>query len=300
MAVNFCQLGKLYFTSTVLDYNATQSTLMPAPTATSTERGVYLVEHALINRPGLLQATGRKLKTRTLNITLRQNFCNVRDAIDYFSLMMYSYIPQPLIWGNGVIDGLYMIENISETDNEFFEDGALIACDLVINLKEYVDASPLKRVQQENRDKAVAVGDKKSNVMRGRSNKPTCLQDVSRYMQQIKMHVSRVNTEANKYNVLKKQDNIMKQSLNVIKLNVQNIRAINLTQGSCLYKSTLIDIDGDNLYRRCDQFIAILNANQSAEQAAIEVKNATIALNTAAGYFDKTMAPYINKTISRG
>ena len=97
-----------------------------------------------------------------------------------------------LSWGNGKIEGTYVITELSETIEDQDKQGNIFS--IVVNcvLREFSTANRLQQQQDENRKKAAAVGDKKS-VAKKRVNPATCAQIVTEIMSAIESNALKIN-----------------------------------------------------------------------------------------------------------
>jgi len=149
----------------------------------------YYAEHSLIGRKALLQPTGQALKTGTIKVALRQDFTDVAGAIALLYGMMQTFTPGNLIWGNGDVEGMFVITNIAKTNTQQLPDGALVACELNITIKEFVGD-----LTQARKD-APAVN--KPENKKAVNNKPSCNSKVAAYWRKINAAYNDIKRLAN-------------------------------------------------------------------------------------------------------
>jgi phage protein U len=149
-------------------------------------------EHALIDGKPRLQRTGSSLNEISLSLYFHFSFCvpkqelnTLKDARDNGEIL-------PLLWGNGDLEGDFVIANIEATREETGPDGTLLGCSVQLSLKEYVVKDRLQQAQNDNRNKAKAVGDKKP-VAKKKTNPGTCPQTISGIVNRVYNHFSQIN-----------------------------------------------------------------------------------------------------------
>lgn len=125
-----------------------------------------LAEHALINSKPRLQHTGETLEELSLSFLLRAEFCHPEQEIA--DLEEWKSIGEvlPLLIGTGEYKGDYLLQGMSRTINQTFDDGTIIEADISLTLVEYVVADPLQQQTDTDRNNALAVGDVEQTTRR--------------------------------------------------------------------------------------------------------------------------------------
>lgn len=167
----------------------------------SDEEEAVLVEHALINRKPQLQGSGISLRTLSLSLYLHQSFANVQQDVTDLRTFMRAYEILPLLWGNGQLEGKFVIASISRQINEQDGLGNIYACTLTLSLKEVAEESSqkLEVKQQEAKKNATAVGNKKPAVKSNRVNQTSCNQQIANTVRAIKSNAMNVDVVARSY-----------------------------------------------------------------------------------------------------
>lgn len=83
----------------------------------------------------LHQFTGEKERTRTLNITLHNRFCNIADSKRELERIAESGIPEPLVIGTKV-HGNYGIKSIAESQLVTTTGGVIISATYAVTIVE--------------------------------------------------------------------------------------------------------------------------------------------------------------------
>lgn len=103
----------------------------------SRNRATDFAEIPLILGKPALQRTGEKLTSITLGIQLHTDFTDVENSIkEFFDAMAEGEI-LPLVLGNGLFLGNFVILSLNETVKKTAVDGSIIVASLDIQLKEY-------------------------------------------------------------------------------------------------------------------------------------------------------------------
>ncbi len=106
--------------------------------ALSGQEGVDYAEHGLIEGKPRLQWIGDKLDVLTLTVTLRIDFCDPAAELDRLRQVMKSRQAQPLVFGNGVFRGRFVVTDLRTRTERTTATGALLAIDADITLREHV------------------------------------------------------------------------------------------------------------------------------------------------------------------
>ena len=260
----------------------------------------YYAEHSLIGRKALLQPTGQALKTGTIKIALRQDFTDVAGSITLLYGMMQTFTAGNLIWGNGDVEGMFVLTNISKTNTQQLPDGALVACELTITLKEFVGD-----LTQARKD-APAVN--KPENKKAITNKPTCNSKIAVYWRIINAAYNDIQRLSNDsaydglYVKCKGQDAMTMMDIDLDKID-KNARLIfNETQtpGSCAYGDQNIIYAVNELLMKIQPFKDFIhNRFQSETDPLPEIKILANNLGDYIAQLKAALTNYINGSITR-
>jgi phage protein U len=109
----------------------------------SRSRATDFAEIPLILGKPALQRTGEKLTSITLGIQLHTDFADVENSIKEFYDLMAEGEILPLVLGNGLFLGNFVILSLNETVKKTAIDGSIIVANVDIQLKEYTTGDQL-------------------------------------------------------------------------------------------------------------------------------------------------------------
>ena len=113
----------------------------------STSKVTY-AEHAVIEGKPRLQYIGEALDEIIIKISLHTDFCNPEEELKKIKKAMKKYEPLDFIFANGAYHGKYVIEEITSTVIQTFEDGKIHAIEATLKLKEWVQDKALTYKKQ--------------------------------------------------------------------------------------------------------------------------------------------------------
>lgn len=163
------------------------------------EKEAILVEHARINNEPKLQRSGSGSRKVSLSIYLHQEFCVVEDEKNKLNEYRDSSEIVALLWGNGKVEGEFVIQSISRTLNDQDGLGNILGCTISLSLIEVKIEDRLEKQQQKAKLDAFAVGDKKPAVTSKRINPATIDKNVALNVQAINTNGKAVDDKARKY-----------------------------------------------------------------------------------------------------
>lgn len=165
-----------------------------SPSSQSDELEISWAEFETINQPTKLQPTGRGLVEMELEMFLHQSFCNVADQVKTLTDAAVNYDVMPLLWGNGKLEGDFIISNISKKTEQKDELGNLIGVTVTVTLKEYI-ADKLETQQANAKNNAFATGNKKgvTDKKNNTQNISPCNKKISKAASSIKSYATRIN-----------------------------------------------------------------------------------------------------------
>lgn len=159
----------------------------------SKQGGVTYAEHKPLDGKPRLQPTGNSLDELSITMRLHNTFCKPAEELKILKRYRDTFEVLPLVWGNGKVEGQFVITDISESIEDADPVGNIFSYRVSCNLKEYY--TPDKKLDEQLQDKknAAAVGDKKP-VAKKKSNKPTCAKTVSGIVTKIENHARMVSS----------------------------------------------------------------------------------------------------------
>ena len=107
----------------------------------SIQRSAKYTEHSIAGRKGLLEFTGFGASTASLKIRLDAGLgINPKNELETLWKMFYAHEAVPFILNGEIIgDNLWVIENIDESYDIIDNTGVIIALDVSLRLKEYIE-----------------------------------------------------------------------------------------------------------------------------------------------------------------
>lgn len=96
-------------------------------------------EQKRIGTTPALQYTGKQAESITLSGMLCPELTGDRSTLSALRLLANTGKPLPLIAGTGLFLGIWVIEDISTTEENFFWDGVPRKMDFTIKLKKYAE-----------------------------------------------------------------------------------------------------------------------------------------------------------------
>jgi phage protein U len=156
-----------------------------------TGSAVY-AEHALLDGKPRLQRVGSALDEINISMRLHASFCNPAQQLNILREASNEGEILPFLWGNGTVEGSFVITDISETIEDADNQGNVFSYVLGIILREYVAPDPIRQEQEQQRKEAKAVGNKKP-VAKKKVNPETCPQAITKIVTRIENHGGVVN-----------------------------------------------------------------------------------------------------------
>lgn len=249
----FAQLGNLIFENlnSFSDFSQAGSALY--------------AEHALIDGKPILQRTGSSLNEINLSIRFHALFCNPKDQLDSLKAFRNDGEILPLLWGNGNVEGDFVITEINETIENCDPTGTVISYLVNFILKEYVTPDRLQQEQASNIKKATAVGDIKP-VAKSKTNPSTCPQIISKIVNSVSNHSAAINkfftdksgpqTPADK--------GATKGHLSVINKLCTDLQQRNSDPKSCVTKYPDVNINATESKKHSDAFASFVDDPNTA------------------------------------
>lgn len=165
----------------------------------SQDEEAILVEHALINRKPRLEGSGLGLRTLTISLFLHQEFCQVEQEIAKLRASKDSFEILPLLWGNGKVEGQFVIKQMTSAKVQQDGLGNTYAATVDFVLKESVVDNQQDQAQQAAQKKATSVGNKQPATKSKRVNPVPCPQKINGYISTIRSNGGAVDTTMRGY-----------------------------------------------------------------------------------------------------
>lgn len=104
----------------------------------------------------LLQFIGEELEELRLSFYFHADFCSPQEIWDGIVELAASHKAFPILQGNGLLLGRYVIERRTRNTTYTADDGTLYAFECTLELREYVDPEPLETKKKEQQAQAPA------------------------------------------------------------------------------------------------------------------------------------------------
>lgn len=242
----YAQLGSIVF-----------ETLMGFTEYSKTSTAIY-AEHGLLDGKPHLQRTGSQLDAISLSIRLHASFCNPAKQLAILKTSQADSEILPLLWGNGTVEGSFVITEIAETIEDSDSAGNVFSYVVNISLQEYVTSNKLTQEKEQDRKEAKAVGDKKPTA-RLKKNPSTCAQTIAKLVNGIENNAARVQMF-----FIEKGGIITPENKNSVKINLSSVNAL------C-----------DNIISRADDPESCAAKYPAIKEKSLNVKNISQALSAA-------------------
>lgn len=276
----FAQLGNIQFQN-LLSFNE------------FSKRGEMIyAEHALIDGKPKLQRTGSALDELNISLRFHASFCNPKVELDKLKDARNQGEILPLLWGNGNVEGEFVIGEISETIDEADPQGNIFSLSASVTLKEYVIKDKIKQQQQENKKNAKAVGDKKP-VAKTKTNASTCPQVVARIVSSIESHAAKINALVLEKGGTASTFNEIRGHNNSIQLLCKDLETKGDDVNSCVYKYPTIKTNATSVKAHASLF----NIELTTAPARVKINNETLQQRVRS--LKVAARPLINQVITR-
>ena len=128
------------------------------PTAMDCRRGHNYAEHQPVNRPPLLQSTGRNLIEYTFEGRLHKQFGRTpAHDLSLLRAVVAEAKALPLVFGNGEYPGKFVIVDMSERTESTDQYGAQDVVTVSLTLREYVENDRLAAPVRNQLSKALGL-----------------------------------------------------------------------------------------------------------------------------------------------
>jgi phage protein U len=113
----------------------------------------HFAEHKVVEASPRLQWMAQELEKITLGLGFHVAFTNPATQMNLLYAAAQAHQANPLVFGNGIFRGYFVIESIEETFQQTADDGSYIALEAKVELKQYApgaDFDPLAPPRQTN------------------------------------------------------------------------------------------------------------------------------------------------------
>src|SRR4028118_628373 len=114
-------------------------------------------EHALLTGTPRLQPTALGLREMSLSLRLHRQYVDLDYAHDALREYLTTHKVCRLLWGNGKLEGHFVIATLARTVEHQDELGNIISAAYSITLLEYSGADPKEAKQREAKQRAIAL-----------------------------------------------------------------------------------------------------------------------------------------------
>lgn len=239
----------------------------------SDDEDAIIVEHALIGRKAKLQGTAIGLRNINITLFLHQEFCKVSDEILKLRNSKNTFEVLPLLWGNGQLEGEFVIVAMSRSNSQMDSLGNTISATVSIILKENSVDDKINQQQQQAQANAFAVGDKKPPTKSNRVNPQTCNKQTSNAISYIKSNGTTVDSHCRKYTNDPIINMRLKSSLTGIISYAQNLVVASSNPSSCVYGIKGLGTNASNVKTKATSMLGHVQSNMDGYVTVIFIPN---------------------------
>lgn len=233
-----------------------------------TGAAVY-AEHALIEGKPRLQKTGLSLDEITLSMRFHASFCVPADELAALKTSRDDGEVLTLLWGNGKIEGTFVITELSETIEEADPQGNIFSYLVNCTLREFVVKDKLQQKQADNRKNASATGTKKPVALK-KKNPSTCPQTITNLVSKIDNHartISKIVLEQGGGGDVVNRNKIL-HHLSAIRLLVEDLLRRCDDANSCAHEDPNVKYRAQQVYSAQNNFNQVAANSQTAQYPA--------------------------------
>lgn len=269
----------------------------------SSDEEAIIVEHALINRRARLQPAAIGLRNISIALFLHQEFCRVSDEISKLRAAKNSFEILTLLWGNGRVEGDFVITSLNETKMQQDSIGNTISASVSLSLKECYNEDKLSQKQQDAQKSAFAVGDKTPPTKSNRVNPTPCQRQISDLISGIKANAGAADRYCQGYTNIPGTNGRLKFVLARINEDVQKIITASANPASCANGISGLSASGNNVKAKVDQLLADIKVNETQypnliiTPVNISIKSHNTELQTAVRNLAATASPLVKSSI---
>jgi len=261
----------------------------------SSDEEAVIVEHALINRKPRLQGTAPGLITLNITLFLHQQFCKVENEVTNLRNYKDSFTILPLLWGNGKLEGSFVIAQMGVNYPIMDSFGNKVAANVSLVLKESVIDNVIDQQQQQAQKSAIAVGTKQPATKSVRVNPVACNKLVAGLMSEIYSNAAVVDSYSTMAYFNTSSAPKVKASCNVIITDANKILTGTNTNGSCLYANTNIQNAAKTVISNANTVLA----DVSVSPIGTSLPPDNLSLQSSITALQSACSPIINSSIPR-
>jgi phage protein U len=229
----------------------------------SSDEEAIIVELAVIGRRARLQGAGIGLRNINLSLFLHQEYCSVADEIAKLRNSKNTFEVLPLLWGNGIVEGNFVIMSLGETKTYMDDIGNTISATISVELKEYYNDDKLNGKQVEAQKKAFAVGNKNPPAKSKRANPVACEKRVSQLNSGIRANAGALNLYIQGYTNLAGRNAAVLFVLNRITEDTQKVYNEAISPSSCANSVPLLSNHAKDVITKAGVLAADIKQNQT-------------------------------------
>lgn len=110
--------------------------------------------HEVMDGKPILQRTGEELDEPTIELAFHDYYCDPEKELKRLDDARKAGKAMPLIWGNGVVAGQFVIEKIRVTTQTANKYGKVMSLSASVSLLEYVENQPLTAAHRAKKQQA--------------------------------------------------------------------------------------------------------------------------------------------------
>lgn len=269
----------------------------------SSDEEAVIVEHALMNRRARLQPAGIGLRNISVTLFLHQQFCKVQDEISKLRNSKNTFEILTLLWGNGRVEGDFVITNLNETKTHQDSIGNTIAASVSLSLKEFHTEDKLSQKQLDAQKNAFAVGDKTPPTRSNRVNPTPCQRQISDLVSGIQANAGAADRYCQGYTNIPGTNARLKFVLGRINEDVQKVITASADPGSCAHSVSGLSASCNNVKAKVSQLLADIKVNETQypnlviTPVNITLKSHNTELQAAVRNLASTASPLVKSSI---
>ena len=247
----------------------------------STQEDATIVEHALINRKPRLQGAGIGLVNLSLSLFLHAEFCNVKDELAKLRTSKDSFEVLPLLWGNGDVEGDFVIISLNRDIKQQDGTGNFISATVSVSLKEFVKEAGNNPADQQAKSDAFATGDKQPATKSTRVNPVPCNSFASKQMSLIQSNGAKVDGYMRSYSTGSTDNTFALTNIAAVKSQTSTLSGkLQDPSYPCLNNNPAAGIACTKIISSCDYLTSTIQKNElipgSPDKISIDLYNTSL------------------------
>lgn len=119
-------------------------------------RATKFARHETLGGKPVLQRTGDELDELTIELAFHDYYCDPEAELKKLDAARLAAKALPLVWGNGVVEGSFVIESLRIVQQGATQYGKVISLSATVKLVEFVESAPLAAAVREKQASAPA------------------------------------------------------------------------------------------------------------------------------------------------